>query len=233
MRSTHKNPLTASDMDHLSKFIGYGNLNADVWFIGMEEAGGGEENIRTRLTFKKVEDCFKAHEKLGINKHHLDRKIIQPTWAQMCRLMLGLENKPFTTTNVRQYQSEQLGRNGGNTLLCELMPIPKPNITSWGYENFIPHFQTVREYYQQVKPLRIKYFKKLLSHRNPKIVICYGKKYWKDYKNIFEDRVFEVEGEFQIATNKQKTIILTPHLISRQMNGQISNLVDLVNCNLR
>ncbi len=42
-------PLTDSELDHLLNFIGYGTLDADVWFLGMEEAGGGEANIRAEL----------------------------------------------------------------------------------------------------------------------------------------------------------------------------------------
>jgi len=43
------NFLSDDELEHLLNFIGYGNLDADVWFLGMEEAGGGEVNIRTRL----------------------------------------------------------------------------------------------------------------------------------------------------------------------------------------
>ncbi|MGB7874122.1 MAG: hypothetical protein WBL25_07040 [Anaerolineales bacterium] len=55
----------------------------------MEEAGGGEENLRARLQ---------------------------------------LQNAETETESIRNYQAEKLGRYGGNTLLCELMPISKPNV---------------------------------------------------------------------------------------------------------
>jgi hypothetical protein len=35
-------PVTDSELSHLLNFIGYGTLDADVWFLGMEEAGGDE-----------------------------------------------------------------------------------------------------------------------------------------------------------------------------------------------
>jgi hypothetical protein len=40
-------PLTDHELEYLLKYIGYGNLDGDIWFLGMEEAGGGEANIRT------------------------------------------------------------------------------------------------------------------------------------------------------------------------------------------
>jgi hypothetical protein len=57
-------PLTSAELEHLLNFIGYGTLDADVWFLGMEKAGGGEVNIRTRLKFRPVEDNAEAHQML-------------------------------------------------------------------------------------------------------------------------------------------------------------------------
>ena len=69
------NPLSDHELVHLLEFVGYGELDAPIWFVGMEEAGGGDDNIRRRLKFKKVEDCAEAHRILGITKHHWGRKV--------------------------------------------------------------------------------------------------------------------------------------------------------------
>ena len=155
--------LTDNELEHLHNFVGYGKLNADVWFLGMEEAGGGEDNIRARLKFKQVEDCAEAHKILGITKHHDGKKIIQRTWRGMCCIMLGLEGKETDTESIRNYQADYLGRFQGNSLLCELMPIPKPRINDWGYESLIPQFTSPEEYYRVVKPRRIKYLQDLIA----------------------------------------------------------------------
>lgn len=63
-------PLTNGQLRRLLNFIGYGRLDADVWFLGMEEAGGGEDNIRTRLKFQPVMDNAKAHKMLGVTYLH-------------------------------------------------------------------------------------------------------------------------------------------------------------------
>jgi hypothetical protein len=76
-------------------------------------------------------DCAEAHKLLGIEKHHWGRKIIQRTWRGMCYIMLGLEEKRITPDSIRNYQADLLGRIGGNTLLVELMPIPKPALGQW------------------------------------------------------------------------------------------------------
>lgn len=58
-------PLTDTELEHLLNFIGYGTLDANVWFPDMEEASGGESNILTRLKFRPVEDNAEAHKMLG------------------------------------------------------------------------------------------------------------------------------------------------------------------------
>ena len=147
--------------------MGYGTLEADVWFIGMEEAGGGEENIRARLNFRQVEDCAEAHNLLGITKHHWGRKVIQRTWRGMCYIMLLLDGKEPNTELIRNYQANYLGRFQGNTLLCELMPNLKPRISDWGYENLISQYPSREKYYQDVKHRRSDYLRALINENHP------------------------------------------------------------------
>jgi hypothetical protein len=170
--------LQNEELEHLLDFVGYGRLDAPVWFLGMEEAGGGEQNIRARLKFRTVEDCAEAHRTLGITHRHWGKRVIQRTWRGMCYIMLRLENKPVDTESIRQYQAESLGRYGGQTLLVELMPIPKHDIGAWGYEELIPQFKSREDYYQQVKPRRLAYLQTLLHEHRPRVVIGYGKSYW-------------------------------------------------------
>ncbi len=120
--------LTDTGLEHLLTFIGYGTLDADIWFLGMEEAGGGETNIRTRLKFHPVMDNAEAHKMFGVTYLHWGKRKIQRTWRGMCYIMLCLEGNEPTAENIRAYQAEKLGRYGGNTLLTELMPIPKPKV---------------------------------------------------------------------------------------------------------
>jgi hypothetical protein len=220
--------ITNSQLEHLLNFIGYGTLSAKVWFLGMEEAGGGEENIRARLRFRQVEDCMDAHTILGITKHHLGKRVIQPTWRGMCYVMLRLEGKQTDTESIRNYQADYLGRFQGSSLLCELMPIPKPSISRWGYEKLIPQFASSEEYYQVVMPRRVRYLQQLLSEHRPKIVIGYGKSYWKYYSELFENVEFSQSGQFLIARDRSMAVVLTDHLTARSMNGKFDEVVALV-----
>ena len=220
--------LTDEELEYLLDFIGYGNANAHVWFLGMEEAGGGEENISARLKFKQVEDCADAHKILGITKHHSGKKIIQPTWRGMCYIMLCLEDKETDRESIRNYQADHLGRRHGNSLLLELMPIPKPRIDSWGYENLIPQFASSTEYYKAVKPRRIKYLQRLIRERSPKAIICHGKMYWQEYKEIFSEIDFLPENNFLVGKDDSKIVIMTSGFPTKEMNGKFDEVVSII-----
>jgi hypothetical protein len=221
-------PLTDEQLDYLLDFIGYGTLAADVWFLGMEEAGGGEDNIHTRLNFQTVEDCAKAHKLLGVTKLHWGKRIIQPTWRGMCYIMLRLQGQEPTRSSIRRYQAEELGRFGGTTLLTELMPIPKPNFSGWAYDKLIPQFSSRSEYYRLVKPRRVRYLRRLIDQRQPKVVIGYGKVFWAEYKALFERFRFLTKEHFEVAFDGTTLVILTRHFTARTMNGKFDDVVSII-----
>ena len=118
-------PLTDSELDHLLDFMGYGTLDADVWFLGMEETGGGEANIRARPKSRLVEDDAEAHKMLGVTHLHWGRRKIQRTWRGMRTIMLRLAGQVPTRKNIRTYQAQKLGRVGSHKPLTKPVPIPK------------------------------------------------------------------------------------------------------------
>jgi len=225
LRSEH---LTDEELERLLSFVGYGRGEADVWFLGMEEAGGGEDNLRARLQFEPIEDLARAHRILGVTKHHTGQRVIQPTWRGMCYIMLALEGRPTDRESIRRYQTEWLGRFQGNTLLCELMPIPKPRIGDWGYESFIPQFRSAEEYYGVVKPWRVQLLGRLIRKYQPKVVIGYGKGHWDAYQALFPEIDFEREDIFLIGTGQESLAVLTPHLTAREMNRRLGAVVLLI-----
>jgi hypothetical protein len=225
-------PLTDTELDHLLNFVGYGTLNADVWFLGMEEGGGGEENVRARLKFRPVEDCMEAHKILGILKFHTGNRVIQSTWRGMCYVMLRLEGKPVDRESIRNYQADYLGRFQGNTLLCELMPLPKPSIHSWDYGTLLPQFRSADHYYRIVKPRRISYLHGLIQEYHPKVVIGYGqgtaKSFWQAYCELFPHMHFYPNGQFLVGRDSRTMVVLTDHFTSRTMNGKLDEVVSIV-----
>lgn len=220
--------LTDDELDHLCKFIGYGSLTAETWFLGMEEAGAGEAALRTRANFDIVEDCADAHLALGIIKHHWGPRAIQSTWRGMCYVMLALDDRCTTREDIRRYQAENLGRRSGSTLLVELMPIPRPRLGWWEYDHLIPQFSSVENYIEKIKPWRISYIRNLYLQQRPGLVIAYGKKYWQDFASIFNKMTFQQEGHFMIGRERESLVVFTDHFTSRTMNKQWGQLVETI-----
>lgn len=221
-------PITDRELDNLLKFIGYGSLDASTWFLGKEEAGAGEEALRIRASFQAVEDCAEAHKKLGIEKHHWGRKVLQPTWRGMCYIMLALQGQDPTREVIRNYQADFLGRRHGSTLLMELMPIPRPKAEGWRYGQFIPQFADEREYFEIFKPRRIACLHDLIAERKPEVVIGYGKDYWSDFEELFDGIEFLMEDELRVGANDNTVVILTRHFTSKEMNGKLDSVVSLI-----
>ncbi len=225
-------PFTDKEVQHLTKFIGYGELNADVWFLGMEEAGGGEKNLRGRLTFRQVEDCAEAHKKLNITSLHWGKRTIQRTWRGMCYVMLTLAGQPTDRESIRVYQAEKLGRYGGDTLLTELMPIPSPKLNQWGYEELLSQFKSRQDYFEKIKPYRLALLNSLLKDNKPSAVVAHGKGYWHEYRLLFSHLQFSKHNTFEVAKSDETVIILTGQFASRSMNGKFGEVAQIISENL-
>lgn len=218
-------PFTSEQTDKLLSFIGYGNLDAPVWFIGMEEGGGGEENLRRRLKFEQIEDLKRAHQILGITKHHFPPFKLQPTWGTMCKIMLVLQGNEPSRDNQRLFQANKLGRFGGKTFLPELLPLPSPGKNKWGYEKLFPDFSKRRDYEDVVRPDRISLLKKIIIEHQPHLTICYGKGDWDHYRLLFPDVSWKKEGPFLQSMHANTFVFLTPHFVSHQMGNVRINLL--------
>lgn len=147
--STHSQvelPLASQGkrLERVLSFIGYGNPNAPVWFIGQEEGipddAGAREHLKTRATFTQYMDCRTAHAALGI--HHLHGLEgtpvkVQRTWLLMSQLMLCIQGKSLSRKAIAEYQARSLGASDGSTLLAELMPLPKTRLSSCPLASFL------------------------------------------------------------------------------------------------
>lgn len=218
-----------TEAEHLLAFIGYGNLHASTWFLGMEEAGGGEVNLRARLKFDQIEDLRNAHLQLGIHRFHDGpRPTIQRTWRGLAYIMLRLHGQDPTRDAIREYQSRELGRSGGETLLLELMPIPKPTLNSWPYTDLLPQFKSREEYYRQIMPQRIELLRRLIRQHPPRILVAYGKRYWNEFRQLFTNVEFSVENQFEWAVSAETLVVFADHFTARSMNGGLEELVALI-----
>ncbi len=145
----------------IQSFIGYGNLESQVWLIGMEEGGGVTENeVRARLEAwenrgqLQIEDVREfhiagqqiqnnqhiaiPHERRLTDRNRLDKCFVaeaqlQFTWERIIRFVRANGQLNFDRGEMCQYQIHQLARADSNLAILELFPLPSPRSKKWNY----------------------------------------------------------------------------------------------------
>jgi hypothetical protein len=186
--------LNPDDLAHLSAFIGYGRLDAPIWFVGMEEGLGGNEsalegNLSVRLGWSaRVMDMAEAHDAHNLNGPYFETGRVPTVWLFMARIARALGREQAADWQAdreaaRAYVRDSLGRSNGETLLAELLPLPRVNVHSWP-EAYRGLFPTAREYVASVLPQRIAMLGELVRTHRPRLLICYGSSHRGHYRRI-------------------------------------------------
>jgi hypothetical protein len=193
----------------MNGFFGYGNWNADIWFVGMEEGGGNSiDEIRNRMNSwdkrgrRNLEDVYEYHKdiKTGM-KFFREKPALQNTWNKLIRIFLSIKEAPSDTEDVRNYQSSEWGRLSGETCLIELFPLPSPSASKWFYRDYSTlSFLINRTIYKhhlyrdRSEAIRFK-----IKEHQPSKVIFYGLGY-KDFWEGIVGKPFNQNGNQDVLT---------------------------------
>ncbi|TAK13594.1 MAG: hypothetical protein EPO32_04690 [Anaerolineae bacterium] len=206
-------------------FFGYGNPDAPIWFVGLEESGGKtlEDAQRRMLTWARrgkrtFEDVADYHRELNDQTRFDSNPTIQPTWGKLIRLQLAFQGiRNVTVETVRDYQQTILGRENCNELLIELYPLPSPGKNIWRYNEFSPlRWLADRAAYQQyLFEYRTQSISKFIGGHRPAAVVFYCKTEKQSWQTI-ADTHFEENKELDILVSKKaKTVfVVSKHPVS-------------------
>jgi hypothetical protein len=200
--------LSTDELARLLRHKGFGNPAGNFWFVGIEERGGGTlEELQARGKFREFEDLAFAHSSEMLN---FPMTTLIPTWATMSKIVLRLkgEHRWWDSEVIREYQSERLGRLGGETFLTELLPLPAVSTSHWHYGRLYPS----RDEYERIEmPHRQKFIRTLFDQHQPRFVFCYGKGYWNQYEGIFRTSFAPLlDGRLRIGRVAASSVVLTP-----------------------
>jgi hypothetical protein len=133
--------MTTIEFNKLNNHIGYGNPNAEIVFMGLEEgcaAGTIAANYNYRfknLTGSCLEDLKAFHLKstLGdMSKWFVGKGKMQRTWANYIKLLLNYSGvKSISPKSILNFQLKQLGQPSSNNALIEFYPFPRPSHGYW------------------------------------------------------------------------------------------------------
>lgn len=212
----------------METFLGYGNLDAPFWFIGMEEGGGNSFiEINNRINYwisggkKELEDVAHYHEKLGMGCFFNSKPKNQSTWNKLIRIMLAYNGEETSLQNVKLFQSSRFGRENSNNCLIELFPLPSPSTGKWLYSELskILWLQTRKEYKQHLLNSRVGNIKNKIAAHRPKLIVCYGNNSeYRDYWSMIADDKFEqieIDGKTAYISECNGTfLIVVNHPVS-------------------
>lgn len=211
----------------IESFVGYGNIEAPLVFIGMEEglakpAALDSEVLRQdllwRSTFQPVMDAKRAHEGLADGPSLFsDSPRRQQTWRAVADVMLNYNEQAFGTKAERsearkKYRPKAVGRSVANSLLIELLPYPSTDRKTWLYSE---RFPSRAEYVTAILPKRVKLISEALGKYQRDAIICYGQEDWPTFKLLFPDSKWKaVNGQynkFECAIWNGAKVTLTYH----------------------
>jgi hypothetical protein len=209
----------------IKTFVGYGNLQAPLWFLGMEEGGGRDvAELRLRVSTwdergrRATEDLAGFHRAIGVTKYFVeDRPTLQQTWCALMKALQAWRGGPTDLATLRNIQAKEFGSNDGPAALLELLPLPAQSIDSWPYQQLstgAPQLASRSSYVDQVLPMRVQLLSQLVRRYRPTAVVCYGLGYTKHWDSIFKVALESavVEGRRCLSGWLERThVLVTPH----------------------
>src|SRR5580698_6302946 len=169
--------------NYVATFFGYGQWNAPIWFVGIEEAGGmTERELEQRLAVwasrgkNELEDAPTFYPASGNHSWHGEHATGQATWKQLIRLLLVASGECDDNKAVTDYQRTKLGSSTNDTCLAELLPLPSPDTATWYYREWseLPWLQTRTAFEQKILCQRIWLLRQRIDRHHPRAVIFYG-----------------------------------------------------------
>lgn len=245
--------MTITQFNILNSHIGYGNPDAKIVFLGLEE-GANKKTISDNYSYRLISapsgvGCLKAFHlgaptpPLGDMSNWFSVPKLQPTWGHLSKLMLLRSGKSLSKIKKLDkidYQVNFLGRSHSETLLIELLPLPRPNHNYWDGSIMNVHGHFVNKTQYLCSPLildRVKNIRKCLITRNRNVIV-YGKSKHSTlikYFDLIGDPLLHITShpaaateEYKLTSNKNIRFFLCPHPVMGMTNANMIALAGLI-----
>jgi len=168
--------LSREQIENIIGFLGYGNPEESVWFVGIEEGLGKAttkdaiENLNARGSFQEIVDLRDAHhlklKERGVLIDFDAKPPYTPVWQWIAKVMCASSESDW-----REYIKSSLGRTSGETFLTELSPIPSSKAADKVWAEALQRLDA-----KQTEKIerRKRALLQLIDEKRPHMVICYG-----------------------------------------------------------
>jgi hypothetical protein len=221
--------------ERIKNFWGYGNLDSEVWFVGMEEGYNETNEIlfeRFKATAHKA--VFDIYDDLKVDPGHVywfeENAPTQPTYRPLIYIQLYLQTrKEPTIEEIRQYQIKQFGRSNSDHAVLELMPLPSKSIkeSDWLYTaSGVEGLSSRKEYLATYKPQRVSELHTLIQQHKPKLVLFYSRTYLPEWQQIASVPFIEtIPKKLHTAKDHDTLYAVVPHATSFGMSKNDWNAI--------
>jgi hypothetical protein len=190
----------------LYNWLGYGNINSQIWFIGMEEGGAEiwrhktvtlEESLRLRSNFLLAMDFRFVWEELYLIPLNAFKGA--SVWSYMAAFLLSLNKIEPSTQKIKNFifKDKKLGSTKSNHFMCEFLPLPRQtNNSIKEYQDIWP---TNQAYLQEIMPKRFELIKaNIINNSNIKLLVSYDRKFTRLFNQYFSpNMIMEWKDENQ------------------------------------
>ena len=183
----------------LYNWLGYGNLDAETWFVGMEEGGAEvwrkpekplslEASLAIRATFKPAMDFQKVWRKLYgyddigdgfpylvASRNNVWRYIAAFYLYQRGKISYASSSNQQVEDKITEFLKKNFGSKKGDLFFCEFLPLPRQKREEWPelYQNVWP---SANDYYKEVMPKRFSLIlKEIMKHKNVKQIVSFDR----------------------------------------------------------
>lgn len=207
----------------LENFWGYGNFNAPVWFVGMEEglSNGGECYLPARFAATNGKalvdirrDMFNVKDHMiwftrreGRSPYRIQPTILFPI-ALYLYLSLGREPNKY---EIRVFQGEQWG--GEAACAIDLMPLPSNSTreSAWLYEKYASlGLATRSQYLETYQQNRVRKLREVVRHYKPALVIFYSVTYREHWQDVADARFRELMPQMHFVSSDDTQFCVIP-----------------------
>lgn len=178
----------------MTDFFGYGNLRGDCWFIGIEEAGGGNsDEVAERLKVwdslgaNTTEDLHIFCQELGATFPSIAELLppktrYQKTWSALIRMLIVIRGESIEAAGdsktVSRIRGAEFCSPDSDHCNLNLLPLPCPSTTDdeWMYDEWspLPELRTRKAYIAEWEERRTGLLRALIGHHAPRLVVFYG-----------------------------------------------------------
>lgn len=208
----------------LNKFKGFGNPNGDFWFIGIEEA--------LPTTTDNLQETLKNYENEILPTKTGEIKESAEKHGNKFTKVYDIMSKIIKGDNWKEYRDNNLLQADSNEFQMNLFPLGKPRVSNWPtHYNELFSITSVDIYIDYVKATRFKMLKEFWDTYKPRITICFGASFLKEFKSIFnlsdsEEILFKEE---KIYFYPKERVLITPFFDYRQLKSNgLTKLIETI-----